>query len=199
MEHLPNDHKDCPNQHKNNHKLCNETGYSVFNLTESQWTLKAIGKPLESHCRRNTSITRKKEIQKSRTVGVTVRDPIRRKLTIWVRSFEIQKLSQSLPGLPVPPERVSQSLMDVEVSKGKHISRWVDRENLIYVRWSSIKNQMIHRGRRSKTLNEVKPVKHITKNPQFSIDKSHAKGSSCFTSTATLSIQVTEFFQIIGR
>ena len=26
------------------------------------------------------------------------------KLTVWVRSFEIEKLQQSLPGLSVPPE-----------------------------------------------------------------------------------------------
>ena len=32
----------------------------------------------ESHCRTNTSIKRKKEIQKSRTVRVTVRDPSRK-------------------------------------------------------------------------------------------------------------------------
>ena len=30
--------------------------------------------------------------------------------------------------------------IDVEVSKDKHISRWVDWENLIYVRWIRIKN-----------------------------------------------------------
>ena len=29
--------------------------------------------------------------------------------------------------------------MDIKVSKDKHISRWVDRENLIYVRWTRIK------------------------------------------------------------
>ena len=29
---------------------------------------------------------------------------------IWLRSFEIQKLLKSSPGLPVPPESVSQSL-----------------------------------------------------------------------------------------
>ena len=26
MEHLSNDHEDYPNQHKNSHKLCDETG-----------------------------------------------------------------------------------------------------------------------------------------------------------------------------
>ena len=27
-----------------------------------------------------------------------------------------------------------------EVSKDKHISRWVDQDNLIYLRWNDIKN-----------------------------------------------------------
>ena len=37
MEHLSNDHKDHPNQHKNSHKLCNETRHPIVNLMESQW------------------------------------------------------------------------------------------------------------------------------------------------------------------
>ena len=36
-------------------------------------------------------------------------------------------------------------------------------------------------GKRSKTLSEVKPVENISKNPQFSRDKSLAKVSSSFT------------------
>ena len=31
-------------------------------------------------------------------------------------------------------------MMEVKVSKDKNISRWVDQENLIYVRWNRIKN-----------------------------------------------------------
>ena len=177
-----------------------------FQLDRKSVNIESHWKPLENHWKAIAEeILASQERKKSKRAGLwESQSGIQLgKLTIRVRSSEIQKLSQSLPGLPVPPERVSQSLMDVEVSKDKHISRWVDWVNLIYVRWSSIKNhawrQMIHRGRRSKTLNEVKPVKHITKNPQFSTDKSHAKGSSCFTSTATPSIQVTEFFQIKGR
>ena len=30
--------------------------------------------------------------------------------------------------------------MDVKVSKDKHISWWIDRENPIYVRWNRMKN-----------------------------------------------------------
>ena len=40
MEHLSNDHEDCPNQHENSHKLCNETGHLVVNLMKSQWKLR---------------------------------------------------------------------------------------------------------------------------------------------------------------
>ena len=38
MEHLSNE--DHPNQHKNSHKQCNETGHPVMNMMESQWKLR---------------------------------------------------------------------------------------------------------------------------------------------------------------
>ena len=62
--------------------------------------------------------------------------------TIWVRSFE------------------------------KYFSRWVDRENLIYVEWNSIKNRTQRRRKwsleekRSKIMNIVEPVENINKNPE---------------------------------
>ena len=34
MEHLSNDHEDCPYQHKNIHKLCDEMGNPVLSLTK---------------------------------------------------------------------------------------------------------------------------------------------------------------------
>ena len=37
------------------------------------------------------------------------------------------------------------------------------------------------RGKRSKTLSEVKPVKQKYKSSEFSRDKSHAKGTPSFT------------------
>ena len=40
MEHLSNDLKDCPSQHENSHKLCNETGHLILSLTERQWNLR---------------------------------------------------------------------------------------------------------------------------------------------------------------
>ena len=40
MEHLSNDHEDHRNQHKNSHKLWDETGHPVVNLMQSQWKLR---------------------------------------------------------------------------------------------------------------------------------------------------------------
>ena len=40
MEHLSNDHEDCPNQDENSHKLCSETGYPIVSLMEGQWKLR---------------------------------------------------------------------------------------------------------------------------------------------------------------
>ena len=37
---ISNDHEDHPNQHENSHKPCNEMGYSVLSLLESQWKLR---------------------------------------------------------------------------------------------------------------------------------------------------------------
>ena len=76
-----------------------------------------------------------------------------RKLTIWERSSE----------------------MDVKVSKDKHTCRWVDRENLIYVRLNRINNctkmkKVINREKRRKTLSEVTPVEKISKNQQSFLD-----------------------------
>ena len=54
--------------------------------------------------------------------------------------------------------------MDVKVSKDKHISRWVDRVKLI----CRIESKNVHkddRGKRTKTLSEVKPIENIRKNP----------------------------------
>ena len=39
-EHLWNYHKDHPSQHKNSHKLCDETGHPILSLLESQWKLR---------------------------------------------------------------------------------------------------------------------------------------------------------------
>ena len=40
QDHLSYDHKDCPIQHANSHKQCDETGHPVVNMMESQWKLR---------------------------------------------------------------------------------------------------------------------------------------------------------------
>ena len=73
-------------------------------------------------------------------------------------------------------------MMDVKVSKDKYINKWVDWENLFYEiewnRWNRIKKmciktkKVIKRGKSSKTMNEVKPVENISKNPQIFLEVS---------------------------
>ena len=58
---------------------------------------------------------------------------------------------------------------------------------------------MINRGKRSKTMNEVKPVKNKQESSEFSRDKPYAKGSPSFLKTARPFIWVVEFFWIKGR
>ena len=41
--------------------------------------------------------------------------------------------------------------------------------------------KVIDRGKRSKTLSEIKPVESISKNQQSFLEKSHVKGSPSFT------------------
>ena len=74
MEHLSNDHEDHSSQRENIHKLCDETGQPILSLLESQWKLRQQrqnfpmkGRPLE-----NKYWHQNKEIQKSRTVRVTL-------------------------------------------------------------------------------------------------------------------------------
>ena len=80
----------------------------------------------ESHCRTNTSARRKKEIQKSRTVRITVWDPSgkvnylskvirdRKIITEFIRSISSTRIGKLV------------LTMYVKVSKDKNISRWVD-------------------------------------------------------------------------
>ena len=54
-------------------------------------------------------------------------------------------------------------MADVKIYKDKYINRWVDWENLVYVRWISIKNRAQRRwsiGGKIKTGNEVKQVEN---------------------------------------
>ena len=78
MVHLSKGHRDWPNQLKNSLKQCNETGYPVVSMMESQWKLrqqydqnfnggKAIVEQILVSEERN-------KCKKSRTVRITVKD-----------------------------------------------------------------------------------------------------------------------------
>ena len=94
----------------------------------------------ESHCGTNTSVRRKKEIQKSRTMRITVWNPSRKNnhlgKVIWMKIIAefTRSINSARTGKPI-------FMMDVKVSKDKNINRWVERENLIYVRWNRIRNR----------------------------------------------------------
>ena len=109
----------------------------------------------ESHCRTNTSIRKNKSKRAGLWESVPSRKVNHQSKVIWKIIIDFPRLiSSTRIGKPV-------LMMDVEVfSKDKNISRWVDWENLIYVRWNRI------RGKRSKMLSEVKPVEYISKNLQ---------------------------------
>ena len=98
MDHLSNDHKDRPSQHKNSHKLCDETGHLTLSLVESQWKLRQQhdqifpmeGKPLEQ-------ILALEGIDKSKRAGLLESQSGIKlgKLIIRVRSFEITRSTSS--------------------------------------------------------------------------------------------------------
>ena len=132
MEHLLNDYKDHPNQHKNSHKLCDEMGLPFVNLMANEFP--NGGKTIVEQ----TLVS--EEINKSKRVGLW--ESQSRiwvgKLTNWVRSFAIitefaRWINSTRIGKPV-------LMMDVKVLEEKNISRWVDWENLIDVTWNWIKN-----------------------------------------------------------
>ena len=76
------------------------------------------------------------------------------RITVWNLSRKVNHLSKVIRiGEPV-------LMMDVKVSKDKHISRWFDRENIIYVGLNRIKN---HAQRRRRGSIEEKEVRHRVK------------------------------------
>ena len=89
MEHLSNNLEDHPNQHKNSHKLCDETGRTVVNLMESNWKLRTnmirISQWVESHCGK---ILASAEINKSKRAGL--------KITVWDPSRKVNDLSKGV-------------------------------------------------------------------------------------------------------
>ena len=144
MEHLSNDQKSIPISARIVISYAMKRGipfwvnWKVNGNLDNHMT--RISQWRESHCRTNTSVRRKKYIQNTRTVRIIVRDPSRKvnhlSKVIWDRKIITEftrSISSTRIGKPV-------LMMDVKVSKDKNISRWVDRENLIYVRWNRIKN-----------------------------------------------------------
>ena len=68
-------------------------------------------------------------------------------------------------------------MMDIKVSKDKHIIGSVDRENFTYfMKWNQkpcVKTKVTDRGKRSKTLSEIRPIDKIS-NGQSHIEPSHS-------------------------
>ena len=147
----------------------------------------------ESNCRSNAGVWRKKEIQKSMTVKITVWNPSRKvnhlSKVVWDRKI-ITEFTRSLSSTRI---RWPVLMMDIRVSKDNHIRRWavlpeyVDQSlwwtlespktttfadgliliydwNLTYVRWNKVTKRVINRVQRSKILSELKPVENISKN-----------------------------------
>ena len=105
---------------------------------------------------------------------ITVHDVSRRVSHLGKVTTEFTRsVSSTRMGKPV-------FMMELKVSRDKHICRWIDWENLICVRWNRIKmcaqrkiKKVIIRGERSKTLSEIKPVENLGKNPQGFLEISH--------------------------
>ena len=113
-----------------------------------------------SHCRTSTSVRRKKKILKCRTMRITVCGPSRKvnhlSRVIWDRKI-IPELTRSTSSTRIGKPVV---MMDVKVSKDKRISRRVDGQNLIYVRWNRVKNRT---QRQRRWLIEEEEVRHWMK------------------------------------
>ena len=127
----------------------------------------------ESHCRIAEQILASEERKKEQECAL---------ITVWDMSRKINHLSKVIWDRKIIKEftRIGYPVLmtDFKISKDKHISRWVDWESLIYVRWNRIKNlcikmkKMINREKTGKTLDEVKPVKNISKNLQSFVEVS---------------------------
>ena len=112
----------------------------------------------ENHCRTNTSVRQKKYKRVGlweSQFGIRVV-----KLTIWVGSFEIKNCNTEFTG-SISSTRIGNPvlMMFFKVDEDKHICRWVDWDNIIYVRWNRIKNC----AQRGRWLIEEKEVRHLVK------------------------------------
>ena len=130
------------------HKLCDETRHSLLSLKESQWNLRQQqwaflneGKAIVEQ------ILASEGKSKSKKAGLEnqVSDPSR-KFNHLIKVIWDRKIVTEFSSLSVPPESVRQSLWWTLKSPKKN-SRWVDWEDLNYVRWNSIKNYAQRRRR----------------------------------------------------
>ena len=124
---LSNDHKDCPNLHKNSWAV-RWKGHPL-SLKKSQWKLRHRQnfKMEGNTCRTKTSVGRKNWIQKSRTATATVRvrNPSWKfnhlDKVVWDRTFKSPKTNTLAHGLI---ERTS-SMLDKIASKTEHKTKTV--------------------------------------------------------------------------
>ena len=80
----------------------------------------------ESHCRINSSIRRKKQIETSRTVEITAWDP-RRKVNNLSKSVSERKIITEFTR-SIHSTRIGKPVLMIDVKVSKHISRWVDQD-----------------------------------------------------------------------
>ena len=158
MEHLSNDHKDNPSPISMRIVISYVMKWGILLWiwwkVNGKWdNIIRIFQWRERHC----TILVSEEINKSKRAGLWESQSgiWVGKLTVWVRSFEMinRSISSTWIGKPV-------LMMDIKFSKDKHISRWVDQENLIYVRWNKTKN---HAQRQRNWLIQEKEVRHWVK------------------------------------
>ena len=152
MEHLWNDRKDYPNQHKNSHKLCDKMEHPVANWWEvnGNWETETTTSEFPNGGKAIVKqILASEERNKSKRAGLWD--------TVWDLSRKVNHLSKVISDRKIITEftrsisftRIGKpvAMMDVKVFKDKNISRWVDWKNLIYVRWNRIKNRAKKRRR----------------------------------------------------
>ena len=156
----------------------------IWRKVNGNWEKYTIRMPrwIECYCTANTRVRRKKEIQKSRTLRVTVRG-LSRKVNhlakfVWDRKIMTEfsrSISSTSIGQPV-------LMIDVKVCKSKYISRCADWENLNY-----FEN---YAPRQIPWLIEVKELRHECSKAsqkhkwefaEFFKDMSLSKGSLSFT------------------
>ena len=137
MDHLSSDHKESPNQQENSHKKCNELGKPIVNDGKSKETETTTWSEFPNGGKAIIEqILASEEINESRRAGL--------RIIVWYLSRKANHLSKVVwerktiteLTISISSARIGKwvFVVDVKVSKDKHISRWVDQENRIFVR-----------------------------------------------------------------